>query len=33
MRGGVLMRALFLFTLTMVWVGIAYAIVVGALAQ
>jgi hypothetical protein len=33
MRGGVLMRVLFLFILTLAWVGIAYAIVVGALAQ
>jgi hypothetical protein len=33
MRGGVLMRVLFVLTLTIVWLGIAYAIVVGALAQ
>jgi hypothetical protein len=32
-RGGVLMRSLFVLTLTVVWAGIVFAIVVGALSQ
>jgi hypothetical protein len=32
-RGGVLMRVLFIVTLAMVWAAIVFAIVVGAVAQ
>jgi hypothetical protein len=32
-RGGVLMRVLYVFTLTFVWAAILFAIVIGALGQ